>query len=382
MRSRRKPRAASTWHQRTACCRAGTSVEEGVLCSLLGHPRPRRVFPAVGRDDGSPRSLRTAPSIWRAVEPAGSGAARSAGSSCCRWSGRAGRSHEMRGVRVICAVFAAMTLVEVLMMVALPPQGNRLVPIEFQWGVGLYMSGALAALGVVAAARFGGRVDDLPAAALARSKRASSERETGAGETLALSRSGVPHRGIRRALASSAANHRAFSSADRARARVCRRNAPLVLAVESCGGTRQLTRDHQSPRRGCVRSHERRRSGARAAGRPRGGGVRELRRSRMPGLHGRRADARLRRRRGRSLGAARPDARATPVEHGTPFDHDLRILFQRAAGRRPHRPPLRFALLAELWRSLGCASRRLRSSSSRHPGWQARSFRTLGSENG
>src|SRR4030095_826946 len=56
--------------------------------------------------------------------------------------------YDMRGVRIICGVSAAMTLVEVLMMVGLPPQGNRLVHIEFSWGTGLYASGVVAALAI------------------------------------------------------------------------------------------------------------------------------------------------------------------------------------------------------------------------------------------
>jgi hypothetical protein len=90
---------------------------------------------------------------------------------------------EMRGVRIICAVFAGMTLVEVLMMVGLPPQGNRLVPIEYHWGIGLYLSGLAAALGVIAAARFGGRIDDLPAVPW-RDRKGVERTETGSGETL------------------------------------------------------------------------------------------------------------------------------------------------------------------------------------------------------
>jgi hypothetical protein len=89
----------------------------------------------------------------------------------------------MRGVRVICAVFAAMTLVEVLMMVALPPRSNRLYPVEFEWGFGLYASAIVSALGVAVAARFGGRADDLPAVPW-RDAKGAVQRETSTGETL------------------------------------------------------------------------------------------------------------------------------------------------------------------------------------------------------
>jgi hypothetical protein len=57
------------------------------------------------------------------------------------------------------------------------------VPIEFAWGIGLYMSAAVAALGILAAARFGGRIDDLPALPW-RDAKGVERRETGAGETL------------------------------------------------------------------------------------------------------------------------------------------------------------------------------------------------------
>jgi hypothetical protein len=89
----------------------------------------------------------------------------------------------MRGVRIICGVFAGMTLVEVGMMVLLPARGSRLVPIEYSWGVGLYASALLSLLGIWAGARFGGRIDDLPAVSW-RDTKGNAHRETGAGETL------------------------------------------------------------------------------------------------------------------------------------------------------------------------------------------------------
>jgi hypothetical protein len=70
---------------------------------------------------------------------------------------------KMRGVRIITALFAALTLSEVAMMLALPPGSSRYRPVSFEWGWGLYASGIVSVLGVIAAARFGGRLDDLPA---------------------------------------------------------------------------------------------------------------------------------------------------------------------------------------------------------------------------
>ncbi len=71
---------------------------------------------------------------------------------------------KMRGVRIITVLFAAMTLGEVIMLWSLPPQGHRLVPVDFTWGWGLYASFLVSALGVYFGARFGGKLDDLKAA--------------------------------------------------------------------------------------------------------------------------------------------------------------------------------------------------------------------------
>jgi hypothetical protein len=70
---------------------------------------------------------------------------------------------QMRGVRVITALFAAMTLGEVAMLVALPPSGSRYVAVQYSWGWGLYASGAISLLAIFFAARFGGRLDDIEA---------------------------------------------------------------------------------------------------------------------------------------------------------------------------------------------------------------------------
>jgi hypothetical protein len=66
---------------------------------------------------------------------------------------------QMRGVRVILAVFAAMTLVEVVVLLGFPPRPSALRALEFGWGAGLYLSALVSALGVAAALRFGGPPD-------------------------------------------------------------------------------------------------------------------------------------------------------------------------------------------------------------------------------
>ncbi|MBX3129251.1 MAG: hypothetical protein KF718_21210 [Polyangiaceae bacterium] len=69
----------------------------------------------------------------------------------------------MRGVRIVCALFCALTLGEVAMMWALPPQGSRYFSVDFSWAWGMYLSAVTSAVGVVAAARFGGSLKNIPA---------------------------------------------------------------------------------------------------------------------------------------------------------------------------------------------------------------------------
>jgi hypothetical protein len=67
----------------------------------------------------------------------------------------------MRGVRPITAVFCAMTLVEVIMLVLVPPTPPRAVPMTFDWAFGLWVSGAASAVGSLAALFFGGALPPL-----------------------------------------------------------------------------------------------------------------------------------------------------------------------------------------------------------------------------
>jgi len=90
---------------------------------------------------------------------------------------------KMRGVRIVTALFAALTLAEVIMMLSLPPQSSRLRPVELAWGFGIYLSGAVSVAGVLIASRFGGRIDDLPATPW-QDGRGRRRRESSAGETL------------------------------------------------------------------------------------------------------------------------------------------------------------------------------------------------------
>ncbi|HOU92383.1 MAG TPA: hypothetical protein PLU22_15125, partial [Polyangiaceae bacterium] len=61
---------------------------------------------------------------------------------------------ELRNARVVAASLAAMTGVEVAVLVALPPRGHPLVPYEYHWAWGLYTSGLASALGIVTGLQF------------------------------------------------------------------------------------------------------------------------------------------------------------------------------------------------------------------------------------
>ncbi len=71
--------------------------------------------------------------------------------------------YKMRGVRIITAMFAALSVVESSELLLRPPHGSRFVPLSFDWGWGLYATLVLGLVGVVLGARFGGRVDDIDA---------------------------------------------------------------------------------------------------------------------------------------------------------------------------------------------------------------------------
>lgn len=68
----------------------------------------------------------------------------------------------MRGARLAIAFLALITLMTLGLRVAVVPARSALVPLRFTWAYGLYASFAVAALTMAAAARFGGRLDDIP----------------------------------------------------------------------------------------------------------------------------------------------------------------------------------------------------------------------------
>lgn len=68
---------------------------------------------------------------------------------------------QLRGIRVIAATFALMTLGETCMMLILRPSQNPYVRTVYEYAWGLYASGIVSALATFVAVRLGGRVDDL-----------------------------------------------------------------------------------------------------------------------------------------------------------------------------------------------------------------------------
>jgi hypothetical protein len=88
----------------------------------------------------------------------------------------------LRGVRLVAALFAAMTLIEAGMLLSIPPRAQHQVPLEIVWRWGIYASLVTAFAGIIAALRLGGRLQDLPAIVTQISSPDPSQ--TSSGETL------------------------------------------------------------------------------------------------------------------------------------------------------------------------------------------------------
>jgi hypothetical protein len=67
----------------------------------------------------------------------------------------------MRGVRPVTALLCALTLGEVLMLLAVPPSPPRALPMSFEWSHGLYFSAVLSAAAALVALFFGGSLPHL-----------------------------------------------------------------------------------------------------------------------------------------------------------------------------------------------------------------------------
>jgi len=93
----------------------------------------------------------------------------------------------MRGVRVVTALFAAMTLSETLMLWLLPPR-RGMTPLELHFRYGLFLSAIISVAAMVVAARFGGSLDNLPKFLLdtrsPKTKRHGGAEESSHGQTL------------------------------------------------------------------------------------------------------------------------------------------------------------------------------------------------------
>lgn len=68
---------------------------------------------------------------------------------------------DLRGIRAIATTFAAMTLLEVVLLLVRPPTEPGYFSYRVGYAWGLYASGVVSLLGVVAALRLGGSLDDL-----------------------------------------------------------------------------------------------------------------------------------------------------------------------------------------------------------------------------
>lgn len=88
----------------------------------------------------------------------------------------------MRGVRLVTALFASMTLVEAGMMLSMPPHAQHHAPLELVWRWGIFTSLAISVAGVLAALRFGGDLRNLPR--IVTDLASVDPAETSSGETL------------------------------------------------------------------------------------------------------------------------------------------------------------------------------------------------------
>jgi hypothetical protein len=68
---------------------------------------------------------------------------------------------QMRGARVAAAFLSAVPVITTSILWLNPPHARHYLPILFDWGWGIYATWLLGLIAVVAAVRFGGRVDDI-----------------------------------------------------------------------------------------------------------------------------------------------------------------------------------------------------------------------------
>ena len=88
----------------------------------------------------------------------------------------------LRGVRLVTAMFASMTLIEACMLLATPPQATHRMPLEIVWRWGIYASLLTSVAGVLNALRLGGALQDLPR--IVTDVSSADPGESSSGETL------------------------------------------------------------------------------------------------------------------------------------------------------------------------------------------------------
>jgi hypothetical protein len=88
----------------------------------------------------------------------------------------------LRGVRLVTALFAAMTLIEAGMLLSTPPRAQHHVPLEIVWRWGIYASLLTSIAGIVSALRLGGTLRDLPS--IVTDISSPDPGQTSSGETL------------------------------------------------------------------------------------------------------------------------------------------------------------------------------------------------------
>lgn len=90
----------------------------------------------------------------------------------------------LRGVRVVTALFAGLTVAEAIVLVTLTPAGGKYVTRALEWEWGLWASAALSVAGVLIAARLGGARVEEPPAPVDPAPSGEPSSLTSAGETL------------------------------------------------------------------------------------------------------------------------------------------------------------------------------------------------------
>ncbi len=88
----------------------------------------------------------------------------------------------LRGVRLVTALFASMTLVEAGMLLSTPPQAQHHMPLEIVWRWGIYASLLTSIAGIATALRLGGTLQHLPR--IVTDIASSDPGQTSSGETL------------------------------------------------------------------------------------------------------------------------------------------------------------------------------------------------------